>query len=333
LNSIYLQIAPLANVYTKALPSAKVVVKKGLFYLHWEQMVLPSLCREYQIDILHCPINFGLPLFNSCPQISTIHDVIDYKFGRGPDFQTRMLHWLTIKGSTAIITVSEFSKQDLAETLNVPKEKIHAILEAGDDIERQPASRNILNSLGIDSPYFFYIGGWEHRKNIRFLLKSFARANLVGIKLVIAGEKNQETYDCVMKLASDLDISDRVIGLKWLEDDVLAGLYAHALAFVYPSTYEGFGLQLCEGMSYGCPLLSSNRTSLPEVLGPGGALFDPENSDELAGLLQKVANQPKFREELKQRSIERGKDFTWEKTAQETIQLYQSILKRPQSIS
>ncbi len=179
----------------------------------------------------------------------------------------------------------------------------------------------------LNNPYFFYVGGWEERKNIPFLIHAFARTNLEGVELVLAGGRDEQRQ-ALLALAKDLGVAERLRLLGWVDDEALPGLYAEAIAFIYPSRYEGFGLQLCEAMAVGCPTLAADATCLPEVLGDGGALFSLESTDELAQLMRKTALEPAYREALRVRGTSRSKDFSWRITAQKTIDVYESLLAK-----
>ncbi len=171
------------------------------------------------------------------------------------------------------------------------------------------------------------MGGWERRKNVPFLVRAFAAAKLADVELVLAGGKEGEREE-LQKLAAELGIADRLRLLGWIEEADLPALYAEALAFVYPSEYEGFGLQLCEAMAAGCPVLASDRTCLPEILGPGGAIFSLDRPAELADWLRRVAGEPAVRAELTARGQARGAAFRWGKTAQATVRIYEALARR-----
>ncbi|MFI4874677.1 MAG: glycosyltransferase family 4 protein, partial [Blastopirellula sp. JB062] len=165
------------------------------------------------------------------------------------------------------------------------------------------------------------------RKNLEFLLQAFAAANIKNVELALAGgdEKNLAR---LRRLATELGIDAAVRFLGRVDDADLPSLYRQALAFVYPSLEEGFGLQLCEAMSMACPILASNVTSLPEVLGDGGTLFSPTNVEQLAKLLYELAESASLQHSLAQKSMNRGKRFSWQETARLTRVVYQSVANR-----
>jgi glycosyltransferase involved in cell wall biosynthesis len=174
--------------------------------------------------------------------------------------------------------------------------------------------------------YILYVGGSEERKNIPFLIRAFVEADLSDTSLVLAGDA--ELQGQLTLLARSLRLVGGVHYLIDVADAELPALYAEALCFVYPSLYEGFGLQLCEAMATGCPILASNTTSLPEVLGLGGDTFDPAVTNELAALLNRVRRDKHHRAELSARATRRGHDFSWEHTGRATLGVYERLIAR-----
>lgn len=309
--------------------------RRAVYFDYW----LPRQCQRDKVDLLHCPINFGLPFFSPCPTVLTLHDAIGFdkkKSGlqslqlRPSEIQNNYWNWSSRTRATRIITVSNHAKSDLVTLLKIPENKIEVIYEAADERFSQPVTeekkQQVLQRHGIMKPYVFYIGGWEGRKNIPFLVRAFAEASVPGTELVLAGGKATER-DALAALAQSLGIENRLRLLTWIEDDELPVLYAAAECFVYPSNYEGFGLQLCEAMAAGCPSLAANATSLPEVLGDGGELFPIDQTERLSLLLRRVLTDATFANQLRQRAILRSQAYSWDRTAVQTIELYDRVLR------
>jgi glycosyltransferase involved in cell wall biosynthesis len=322
--------------------SYQIRLESGLRYPIWEQYWLPQQCQKDRIDILHSPFNFGLPWFSPCPRVLTLHDAISQVYyGSQAQWQQKLEpqalqmsfhNWVAYSQAEAIITVSNHAKGDLVKYLGIPEHKISVIYEAADPNFHQPildGDRTLVRAkYNLNFPYIFYVGGWEQRKNIPFLLKAFAEAKLdnklQGVKLVLAGGSDVQKIE-LQDLAIALNISESLELLGWVEEEDLPILYAEALCFVYPSKYEGFGLQLCEAMAVGCPVLAANSTCLPEILGDGGQVFDLEFTDRLTKLMQSIISDQKSQDQLKILAKQRSQGFSWEKTAQRTLEIYKSI--------
>jgi glycosyltransferase involved in cell wall biosynthesis len=287
---------------------------------------------------LHSPFNFGLPWFSPCPRVLTLHDEI---YGSQAKWQQKLQpqalqisfhNWVAYSKAEAIITVSNHAKGNLIKYLGIPDRQISVIYEAADPNFHQPiqpSDRSLVRTkYKLNFPYIFYVGGWEQRKNIPFLLKAFAEAkldgNLQGVKLVLAGGSDVQKIE-LQDLAIALNISESLELLGWVEEEDLPILYAEALCFVYPSEYEGFGLQLCEATAVGCPLLAANSTCLPEILGDGGQLFNLESTLNLKELMQNINANQQLSHQLKILAQLRSQDFGWGKTAQNTLEVYKHL--------
>jgi len=333
---------PLHPVYLERLPkdSYQVCISPPMRYIFWEQYWLPKQCEKDRVDILHCPINFGLPWSNHCPRILTLHDIIDqvyytsdklgYRKLSLAGLQNRMYHWVARNRAEHILTVSQYSKQDMIKYLGISKDKITVIYEAADPIFHQPINSvqclQIRHKYQLRLPYVLYVGGWEKRKNIPFLINAFAQAKLAGVDLVLVGG-NDEQRGMLLKLGESVNISQHLHLLTWVDDRDLPGLYAEAICFVYPSEYEGFGLQLCEAMAVGCPVLAARATCLPEVLGDGGETFSLSETSELVDLLQRLRSDIYYYHYLVTQAKKRNYVFSWEATAQQTKTMYEQILQ------
>lgn len=333
---------PLHPAHLERLPegSYQVRVSPPMRYLFWEQRWLPRQCGRDGAGLLHAPMNFGLPWSAPCPRVLTLHDAIDQLYTcpaqswiarlHPADIKARLHHWIARTRADRVITVSGHARRDLVDRLHVPAERVTVIHEAADPRFHQPvddAARSAVRARhGLRAPYVFYVGGWERRKNVPFLVRAFAAARPDGVDLVLAGGKAGERAE-LERLASSLGIADRVRLLGWVEDAELPALYAEALCFVYPSEYEGFGLQLCEAMAVGCPVLAARATSLPEVLESGGETFSLDAETELARLLEAVARDPEYRRRLAARAAERSRAFSWARTARETVAVYRECLE------
>jgi len=319
--------------------SYRVVQAPPMRYVLWEQVWLPRQCARDRIDVLHSPYNYSLPWSSSCPRVLTLHDAIDAVYYHPQTKWTdnlsprslkwRLYNWAATSRANRIITVSNHAKRDLAEALRIPAAKISVIYEAADPRFSQPVSDDSLERVrrkyAMPARYVFYVGGWERRKNIPFLMREFAAANLDGVHLVLGGGTDPQRAE-LTQLAGELRIADRTTMLGWIDDEDLPAIYSGALCFAYPSEYEGFGLQLCEAMASGCPTFASRATSLPEVLGSGGETFALDAPGALAALLRRVSIDDDFRKDLSGRARARSLEFSWAETARQTLSVYESLL-------
>ncbi|MDM9383276.1 glycosyltransferase family 1 protein [Chlorogloeopsis sp. ULAP01] len=331
---------PLHETHLAKLPkdSYQVHIAPPMRYITWEQYWLPKQCERDRVDILHCPMNFGLPWSSPCPRILTLHDAIDQVYYSQDTpwsqqlslahIQTKIYHWLARTRADHIITVSNYSKLDISKFLHIPEDKITVIYEAADASFHKQITQEqrllIRSKYCLNRPYIFYVGGWDKRKNIPFLVQAFAEANLDGVDLVLAGGKDEQR-DSLMQLGESLEISEHLHLLGWVDDADLPALYAEALCFVYPSEYEGFGLQICEAMAVGCPVLAARATCLPEVLGDGGETFALDHFSDLTKLLIQVCTDTKFRENLSDRAQLKSQFYLWSNNAVATQNVYLSL--------
>ncbi len=309
----------------------------GTNYLYWEQVLLPKWCKEDRVDILHSPFNYGLPVRCPCLKVLTLHDAIEQKFYfplqsfkekiKPSSLKYRMIQALAPRSADHIITVSEHAKTDLINDLNIPREKISVTLEAHpkefETKVSEEEKKEVLKKYNIDFPYFFYVGGFDERKNIPFLLEAFAKAALPNHRLVLGGGGDTSELE---RIASILGVNAFVHFSGYIKDEDLPAFYQGAEAFAYASHYEGFGLQVCEAMASACPTLVSDQASLPEVLGIGGLVFDLNDASHLADMLSKIATSKEIRDELSAKALKRSKDFSWDKMALQTIDIYKKML-------
>ncbi len=315
-----------------------VRVSPAMRYILWEQVWLPRRCAHDRIDVLHSPFNFGLPWRSPCPRVLTLHDAIDRVYyrprlprsvTRSPAYlQSRFYHWIARRAADHVITVSDHARHDLERVLRIPSRKISVIYEAADAAFHRPVSAahraDVRRRYGVARPYVFYVGGLEERKNVAFLVRAFAAARLSNVDLVLAGG-DPMGQEAIRAAATAASVREAVHVLGEVDDADLPALYAEALTFVYPSAYEGFGLQLCEAMAAGCPVLAARAGSLPEILGTGGDLFSLDRPEELATLLARLGADAAVRADLIRRGTERSAKFSWKCAAERTLAVYRSL--------
>lgn len=296
----------------------------------WEQLVLPRYLNKLAADLLFSPCNTG-PLSVS-KQVVTIHDVAFLK--RAADYNKNFAKWYSFllprlaQNAVKIITVSQFSKNELTETLKISPEKIAAIYNGVGD-KFKPQDRQIkeefIKSRRLPKRYVLALGSKIKRKNFLRLLLAWeilTRAEKIkDVSLVIAGGivKKQDA-DKINQLAARLP---RIYDIGYVDDENLPQLYSCAEVFVYPSLYEGFGLPPLEAMACGTPVVVSNTASLPEVAGDAGIYINPFDIEDIAEGIYKVLTNEELQNDLSYKGIKRAKLFTWENTARETYTVLQ----------
>lgn len=332
---------PLHESHLARLPAGNHQVRMAppMRYFQWEQHWLPKQCAIDRVDLLHSPFNFGLPWRSSVPRVLTLHDAIGKAYHQPrtswreklqrESLQSDLYLWIARRRAHHLITVSEHAKQDLMKWYGIPADRITVIYEGAEARFSVPIDevgrKRVRQTYGLFRPFVFYVGGWELRKNIPFLVRAFAAAKLNEIELALAGG-TAEQQAALRELAESLGVAERTHLLGWVADADLPALYAEALCFVYPSEYEGFGLQLCEAMAVGTPVLAARRSCLPEVLGDGGETFSLERPEELSEYLVRLAAQPAYWQELSVRSKCRGGMFSWRRMAEQTLTVYHRLI-------
>jgi glycosyltransferase involved in cell wall biosynthesis len=303
----------------------------------WNEVNTPNKLLDKSIDIYHVPQNgIGLPTTKNCPFVITLHDVIPYKM---PDtvgdeylkiFNEQLPNIIPL--CDGIITVSQYSKEDIIEAFNFPREKIYVTHLASEDIYKpydKALSKSIIEqNYSITGDYILYIGGFSPRKNILGLLDSFSillPKLKKDIKLVIAGSKGK-SYDIYKKRAEDLHIDDKVIFPGFISMNHIPFMYNACELFVYPSFYEGFGLPPIEAMACGVPVIASNVTSIPEILQDSTLLVDPYDINDLSEKMYNVLLDNDLRQCLITKGLKRSSDLTWEHTATDTLVAYKNII-------
>jgi len=302
----------------------------------WEQAYLPLKLPKAKIDIYHGP-NFTLPLFSRAKKIVTIYDMTLFitpeAYKRLSRFRVQWLLKLSAKKANKIIAGSENTKRDIIEILKLPNEKIKVIYIGIDDIYRPIADKyklgNIKNKYKIDSKFILHVGSLQARKNIPRLIEAYSKLPmelLAKYQLVIAGKRSWKVEEILAKV-KQLGLNDKVVFTGFVDDNDLPLLMNAANLLVFPSLYEGFGIPPLEAMACETPVVASNTSSIPEVVGDAALLFDPYNIKEMTKAINRALTDVKLRNKLRKRGFERIKQFSWEKAARETLQVYKEVYK------
>lgn len=298
----------------------------------WTHGILPWQVARAQVDLLHMPANV-IPVVSSCKTVVSILDGIIFqspeKFPFWHRNYSRLLIPFSARRAARILTISEQSKRDLVKYLRVHPDKIVVTYLASAPEFRMIANsetERIRQTYDLDK-FIFTVGTLEPRKNMIRVLQAFAQLRAKGFPgfLVHAGPKGW-LYEDILAEVNRLHLQEVVRFLGRVSTQNLVGLYNAASLFVYPSLYEGFGIPVVEAMACGCPVITSNLSSLPEVNGEAGIMVDPYNTTQLAEAMQQVLADPALAQCMKERGLERARLFSWERCAHTTMAVYQQVL-------
>lgn len=317
-------------------PNSKIIMTSKKHHRFFQQNYIPSNLSKEKIDVYHVPQNgIGLSENITCKKVITVHDLIPYimpeTVGRG--YLLKFLKEVPniIENTDAIITVSNWSKRDILKFFPIEEDKVF-VTPLATDMKYRPLDKEwcrymIEKKMNIKKPFILYIGGFSPRKNVRSLIMAFSKVypNLnKDYALVITGSLRDEG-NSLKELCSNLQISSQVIFTGFVEEDMLPILYNGAELFVYPSYYEGFGLPPLEAMSCGTPVITSNVSSIPEVVGDAGILIDPYDTTNLMKALENTLGDEKLKERLSQAGLNRAAQYSWKRTAAETLEVYKKV--------
>jgi len=317
--------------------------------LWFEQVGLPRACRQAQVQVVHYPY-FAAPLLKPCRVVVTIHDLItlllpEYRHSLAVRLYNRLIVTAARRAS-AIIADSQHSQADIVRHLGIPAERVHVVYLAAEarfhPLDDADALADVRQRYGLGEQFVFYIGGLNRHKNVAALLAAFAviQDRLPGVQLAIAGvphSADPAVFPDLGQVAQELGLP--VSGLTGLQRPVRPAvvrfldfvpeedkplLYNAAALFVFPSRYEGFGLPPLEAMACGTPVIAARAASLPEVVGDGGLLVAPDDVAGLAQAMLAVLGDPARQAELRARGLAQAARFSWAKTAQETLAVYEA---------
>jgi glycosyltransferase involved in cell wall biosynthesis len=272
----------------------------------WYLGALPAKARRDHVNVLHCPSQRA-PVYSSVPLVVTIHDLAVLRhpetFNRWTRTYSRALLPRVARAAQRVITVSEFTRGELHELLDVPEDKVRVIPNAvGPPFEA--------DGKAAEGDYVLAVGTLEPRKNLDRLVGAFQRAGLNGTRLLVTGQRGWGNVDPAGK---------SVQWLGFVPDEELARLYRGARCVAYVSAYEGFGLPVLEAMACGAPVVAASTGAAPEVANEAAVLVDPLDDDAIAAGLVEAIDRA---DELRERGLKRAGEFDWRRVAQETVEVY-----------
>jgi len=298
----------------------------------WTQFALPiKLTVGKKPDVFFSPAHYG-PRFSKVPYVVTIHDLSYLRFPelfRKEDL-VQLTNWskYSILKSKAIIVPSKSTKDDILKNYSMEPDKITVIYEGYDKEAFKPQTAAVISAVKkkykITGDYIVFVGTLQPRKNIERLIEAFSLVNgkwkMVngGLNLVIVGKKGW-MYDQILQKSNELGIEDKVIFTDFVPDNDLPSLISGAKVYVNPSLWEGFGIPVVEAQACGVPVAVSNSSSLPEIVGDSGALFDPTDVNAITSALGNLLTNAKTRSDLVKKGHENLKRFSWEACAEQTL--------------
>jgi glycosyltransferase involved in cell wall biosynthesis len=325
-------------------PPFQTVVLRAPNSRLWTLGALPLYSRRAQLDVVH--LHYLGPRFLACPFVTTIHDVVWRAMpDTFPPLHREIMARLmpdTARRAARIITVSHASKNEIVRYLRVPPDKVSVTWNSV-----EPHYHQVVDAARIEAvrekyaigavPYVLSVGVQQPRKNVARLIGAFAQVQAAHpewpLRLVIAGKKGWDskkpepaTEDAAARIQQS-NTGHQPLYIGYVPDEDLPVLYAGAAAFAYPSLYEGFGLPILEAMACGCPVVTSNCSSMPEVAGEAAQLVDPFSIESIAHGLAAVLGDASRSDELRRRGRERAAQFTPERQAAATLDVYTSVLR------
>lgn len=320
------------------------VMADAPFYSLKEQTIIPAVLMKIKPDLVHFT-HFNVPLLYSGKFVVTIHDTIKSEFA-STSATTRALPiyfvkhvgysftiWTAVKRAKKIFVPSNFIKKKLVKTFGIHPDKIAVTYESADEVFLEAGKKNfpegkikeVLAKYGVHKPFILYVGNAFPYKNLGTLLEAL-KLSPKKIKLVYASGRNV-FVDRLFIMARELGVDDRLVITGFVPNEELAILYKQTECLVFPSLSEGFGLPGIEAMAAGCPVVCSNIPVFKEVYGGAAAYFDPKDPKDIAEKIEFIIKNSEFRNSLIKKGFEQVKRYSWKKLAQETLEVYQKVLK------
>ena len=299
-------------------------------------VTLSAELRRNPVDVLH--VQYTAPPLAPCSVVATIHDLsfehLPETFNRRSRAQLRLTVRRTARKAAQILTLSEFSRRDIVDTYRIAPDRVSVTPAAAPShfkpIEDETELRKIREIYGIERDYILSVSSIQPRKNLIRLIEAYSC--LRGLRpegklpqLILVGKRgwlDNETFRAAQRHSANNDIAFT----GYVAEKDLPALYSGATCFVYPSFFEGFGLPVLEAMQCGAPVIAGNRTSIPEVVGKAGLLFDPFDTNSLVQALTRVLDDSEYRAALRIQGLERAREFDWKQTARMTLQAYQKAV-------
>ncbi len=304
----------------------------------WEQIVVSAQLRSDRPDVYHSA-DFTLPLLAPVKMIVTVMDLIYLRQRGGTSWRAALLYRVltgaSIRKARSVMTISEFTRQDIAAHFKIPSERI-SVAPPGVNpglagLVSDADARARIAAMGLDGPYILFVGLLTCRKGVLTLIEAFEKAQREGcVKyLVLAGGEGSD-FQTIAKRIEESPVRERIRLAGRVDDNELVSLYRQAAVFCLPSFHEGYGMPAVEAMQQGCPAIVSNCTSLPEAAGDAGLLAEPGNADDWARQISRVAGDAQLTAALREKGYRHAAAMTWESSARTTLDVYAHVMEERQ---
>jgi len=320
-------------------PRVRPVVESAGAYSIAEQFAVPMDLRREAVDLFHAP-HYVLPPLTPCRSVVTIHDCIHLRF---PQYlpskvgyaYARAQMWMATHKAARVMTVSEASKRDILRYFRVPESRIDVIYNAIDErFWLEPDADEIARvreRYRLTGPFVLYAGNIKPHKNLERLIEAFTlmrqhSPSLKDLQLLIIGDEISK-YASLRRAVHRYKLHKHVRFFGFVSDQTLAALYRLADVFVFPSLYEGFGLPPLEAMASGTPVIASNVSSLPEVVGDAALMIDPYEPGAIADAMRQVLTDSALRADLRRRGLARAREFSWERSIKRVREIYEEVMQ------
>ncbi len=318
--------APGIRLQVSQLPTCRPPVR-----ILWEQALQPWAVHRAKVDLLHSPAFVG-PLVGACPLVVTVHDLSFLFFPQNFRSLNRsylgLFTRLSVRRAQRVVAVSESTKRDLVQYYGLSPAKIDVVHNGVDSAFRPLPADQVAafrRQAGLPDRFLLFVGTLEPRKNVVRLIEAYARLPKERPPLVLVGGKGW-LYDQIFARVEALNLASQVHFAGYVLAEDLPLWYNAADLFVYPSLYEGFGLPPLEAMACGTAVITSTASSLPEVVGKAGLMVDPADTEALAAAMEQVLTARDIREQMQAEGLARAQGFSWEKSAQRTVDSYRRAL-------
>ncbi|MBP3552715.1 MAG: glycosyltransferase family 4 protein [Bacteroidaceae bacterium] len=339
-NEYYILVSPGEDRCLCETPNFHVVEIKVPTYPLWEQYGLPRALKRIKPDLLHCTSNTA-PLYCNVPLVLTLHDVIfmEKRQGKKSSSLYQQMGWYyrrwnvprILRKCTQIITVSHFEAARISSVMNIPQEMILTVYN-GFSHHFKPVGRNqyadTVNKYCESPNYFFFLGNTDPKKNTLRTLKAYARylqQSRTNVCHLLIADLDESVIDAYLQEGGITHIKPYLRFPGYIPNTDLPAIYSGAQAFIYTSLRESFGIPILEAMACGTPVITSNTSAIPEIAGEGAILVDPTDEKAIADKMLHVAQDREYCVQQIEYGLQRVKNFSWRRTAEELLKVYQSL--------